>query len=763
MPDNQQNLFDTEPPPWELDDAGQVLVASVVLPVGPEGPFDYIVPEKLRAGLKAGRRVRVPFGRSNRLVIGYCVNVATREVVGRKLKEVRETVDSSTLLSPAMLRLTEWMSQRYLCPWGQVLEAVVPTAVRARAGTKQVIFLDVDSERIEKYTNDQNKLSDKQKQVIRYLLDAPHPLPQSHVATAVGCTEGPIRALRKKGLLQTTTRRVQANEPEEAVVAKEPDLQLNSDQRLALDSILEVLRGQRHETFLMHGVTGSGKTEVYIQAIREVVSYGRQAIVLVPEISLTPQTQHRFRCRFESVAVLHSHMSPVERHWHWGRIARGEIQVVVGARSAIFAPTPHLGLVVLDEEHDSSFKQETAPRYHARDVAVQRATAEQVPLVLGSATPSQESWYRATEKEYRLLELPRRALNRKLPDVQTIDLTLDYRDRYSRGALSRRMRQAIQASLGKGGQVILLLNRRGFSTHIQCRACGEVVRCPHCDIALTHHRQGEKAKCHYCDFLDDAPIHCPSCSSPGIRYSGLGTQRLEAEVRASFPAASCLRMDSDSMSKHGSHEEALNLFREGKIQILLGTQMIAKGLDFPNVTLVGVVNADTALHLPDFRAAERTFQLVTQVAGRTGRGDKGGLVLVQTFSHDHPAIQAATKHDYHSFASRELESRREFGYPPCTAMIRLVVRGPENNLTEEFAERMAADIRQEAVQQQVETRLLGPTEAPLAKIRGKYRYHMILQGDTGDALRKIVSAATRGLRTPDEIQWIVDVDPDSML
>ena len=302
MPDNQQNLFDTEPPPWELDDAGEVLVASVVLPVGPEGPFDYIVPEKLRACLQAGRRVRVPFGRSNRLVIGYCVNVATREVAGRKLKEVRETIDSSTLLSPAMLRLTEWMSQRYLCPWGQVLEAVVPTAVRSRAGTKQVIFLDVDSERIEKYTNDQNKLSDKQKQVIRYLLDAPHPLPQSHVATAVGCTEGPIRALRKKGLLQTTTRRVHANEPEEAAVAQEPDLQLNSDQRVALDSILEVLRAQRHETFLMHGVTGSGKTEVYIQAIREVVSYGRQAIVLVPEISLTPQTQHRFRCRFDVVS-----------------------------------------------------------------------------------------------------------------------------------------------------------------------------------------------------------------------------------------------------------------------------------------------------------------------------------------------------------------------------------------------------------------------------------------------------------------------------
>ena len=338
----------------------------------------------------------------------------------------------------------------------------------------------------------------------------------------------------------------------------------------------------------MHGVTGSGKTEVYIRAIEEVVRCGRQAIVLVPEISLTPQTKQRFRSRFERVAVLHSHLTAPERNWHWQRIARGDVEVVVGARSAVFAPVPQLGLIVIDEEHDASFKQDSTPRYHAREVATMRAQQSQVPLVLGSATPALESYHRATSGEYSLVELPNRVLDRPLPHVDTLDLRIEFRDRRGRGAISRQLHQAISESLGEGGQVILLLNRRGFSTQIQCPACGHVVECPHCDIALTHHRDGEHALCHYCDYEISTPTHCPECNFDGIHFRGLGTQRLEMEVRQRFPGVECLRMDSDTMRKPGSHEAAFARFRKGEVKILLGTQMIAKGLDFPNVTVVGV-------------------------------------------------------------------------------------------------------------------------------------------------------------------------------
>jgi primosomal protein N' (replication factor Y) len=538
----------------------------------------------------------------------------------------------------------------------------------------------------------------------------------------------------------------------------------NPDQEHALRTIIEALNARRQRTILIHGVTGSGKTEVYIQAIQEVIHFGRQAIVLVPEISLTPQTVERFRQRFGAVAVLHSHLSDAERHGHWQRIAEGAVSVVVGARSAIFAPTPHLGLIVLDEEHESSFKQESVPRYHARDVAIARAEAEEIPLVLGSATPSLESWQRAQNGAYTLVEMPRRVLGRPLPAVGTIDLRAQQaRGGMSHGAISRQLHAAVSAALDEGGQVILLLNRRGFATHIQCPACGHVVRCPECDIALTHHRTEETALCHYCDFEVPAPTACPACNFAGIRYWGLGTQRLEAEVRARFPNVVALRMDTDTMQAPGSHERALGAFRAGKVRILLGTQMIAKGLDFPNVTLVGVINADTALHLPDFRAAERTFQLVTQVAGRTGRGPKGGRVLVQTFSPDHPAIQAAVRHDYAAFAAGELPMRQMLRYPPFTSMIRLVVRGPSQPIAAEFANYIAERLHTALEQRKTDARVLGPAPCPFARLKGKYRFQIQVQGPAGEQLRAAVAQATAGLEPPEDVQWIVDVDPVEML
>jgi primosomal protein N' (replication factor Y) len=493
------------------------------------------------------------------------------------------------------------------------------------------------------------------------------------------------------------------------------------------------------------------------------VRFGRQAILLVPEISLTPQTVGRFRARFDRVAVLHSHLSDVERHEHWRRIARGEVEVVVGARSAIFAPTPHLGLIVLDEEHESTFKQESAPRYHARDVAVRRAADQNVPLVLASATPSLESWHRARRGEFRLVEMPRRVLNLPMPAVRTIDLRNEVHNKASRGAISRPLHRAMDEALREGGQVILLLNRRGHSTHIQCPACGHSLRCPACDLALTFHRQDSSAVCHYCDYHAAAPTKCPECNYAGIRFSGLGTQKLEAEVRARFPDHPCLRMDTDSMRGRGSHEQALTGFREGRQRILLGTQMIAKGLDFPNVTLVGVVNADTAMHLPDFRAAERTFQLVTQVAGRTGRGPKGGRVLVQTLSPDAPAIVAAVRHDLPAFAGQELPHREALGYPPYAAMVRIVVRGPSQRSAQTLADEIARRLREAGDRESNAIRILGPAPAPMAKLRGNFRYQLQLQAPEGELLRSVVRQATAGLKPPDDVAWTVDVDPLDMM
>ena len=760
----QQELFDSEPAPWELDERDDRLVATIVLPEAPLGPFDYAVPEALRSSLEPAMRVRVPLGRGDRTVVGYCVRVSNQipgELRSHRLKEVQSLLDHAPLLSPSMLRLTQWMSEYYLCPWGQVLEAVVPAGVRQQAGTREVTYLSVPTSVAARLT--QLKLPRKQAEALRMLAGSSRPLTMAELSKSAKCTAAPIKELQRKGLVRTETCRELRDFGEKRAVERDQHLQLNAEQQVALTKTLDALNSQRAETILIFGVTGSGKTEVYMQAIDEVVSFGRQAIVLVPEISLTPQTVSRFRSRFDHVAVLHSHLSNVERNTQWREIASGRIQVIVGARSAIFAPSPHLGLIVIDEEHDSSFKQDSLPRYHARDVALQRAKMEHIPVVLGSATPSLESWSRAKRGEFQLVELEKRILDRPLPHVGTIDLRTEYQSRASRGAISRPLLQSMTAALKEKGQIILLLNRRGFSTSIQCPSCGQVVKCPDCDIALTHHREGEKAVCHYCDYQIIAPPVCPNCQFEGIRYAGLGTQRLEAEVRARFGGARVLRMDSDTMQKPGSHEQAFARFRSGEIDILVGTQMIAKGLDFPNVTLVGVINADTALHFPDFRASERTFQLVTQVAGRTGRGERGGHVLVQTFSPEHPAIVAATKHDYRMFAEQELPIREEYGYPPSSSMMRGIIRGPSERTTESFTEHLCVEIQRGIESQCPDARLLGPSPAPIGKLRGKFRFHFLLFGQSLEALRSVVRETTANVKPPEDVQWVIDVDAIDML
>jgi primosomal protein N' (replication factor Y) (superfamily II helicase) len=772
MSSRQSTLFDPQPEPWQLDATEEVLAATVVFAEQPHGPYDYSVPPSLAAKLKPGQRVQVPLGKGNRPIVGYCTAVANKPIGHRPLKPIRRLVDAEPLLSASMLRLAEWMADYYLCALGQVLQAIVPAGVRGQAGTREMTFLSVPPETREQLMAGQLKPGEKQLDALRILAASPRPLTPPELAQAAKCTLGPIGELRKKKLVKAEVRRIQQMEVEEAPTPREEHLLLNADQQAALDCILAALRERRHETILMHGVTGSGKTEVYIRAIDEVIHYGRQAIVLVPEISLTPQTRSRFKSRFASVAVLHSHLSDAERHWHWQQIARGEVQVVVGARSAVFAPVPSLGLIVIDEEHDGSFKQGETPRYHARDVALQRAAAERVPLVLGSATPSLESWHRATQARsasegspapLRLIDMPRRVEDRPLPAVATIDLRVEFESRASRGAVSRSLHRAIDEALANDGQVILLLNRRGYSTHIQCPACGHAVKCPACDLPLTHHRAEQQAICHYCDFQMPAPVRCPECAFDGIRFSGFGTERLEAEIKNRFPNVPLVRMDSDTMQKPGSHEAALGRFRAGDVKILLGTQMIAKGLDFPNVTLVGVINADTTLHFCDLRAAERTFQLVTQVAGRTGRGDKGGRVLVQTFSPDHYAILAAIDHDYARFAAAEMPSRQAHLYPPFASLIRLIFRGESEPATEQLAEAAGQQLRAAIDAANIEHRVLGPAPCPISKLRGLFRYHVLASSPCGDQLRAAVRGVIENLEPVEGVQWVVDVDPLDLL
>ena len=762
---HQVELFETDLPPWELEAETSVAAATIVFSEAPYGPYDYRIPDALRETLQIGMRVKVPLGNRRKLITGWCTQIDLASSSQRSLRDIAELVDKIPLCDPSLVRLVLWMSHYYLAPAGQVFDTLIPSSVRSNAGTREKTYFKPRSESLDDATI--NKLSKKQQAVIRHLMKTARPMTAAELMVEAACTQDPIRRLKKKGLLETETRRemTSGNSTRWQVSDGEIEraLTLTEDQSFALKRITSAVDTGEGKTLVLHGVTGSGKTEVYIRAIEHIVRFGRGAIVLVPEISLTPQTRGRFERRFQSVAVLHSQMTPAERHFQWQRIRSGEVQVVIGPRSAVFAPLPRLGLIILDEEHDSSFKQDTQPRYHARKVAHARAMSLGVPLVLGSATPSLESWHATQTGHAEMVPLPSRVNNLPMPDVQLVDLRV--RDDRSSGAISRPLYSAVQATLEDQGQIILLLNRRGFATTIQCPACGEVVACPDCDMPLTHHRDGGKAICHYCDFTIATPPACPACQFDGIRYSGLGTQRLEAEIKAKFPKARVARMDSDTMRRPGSHQRVLSMFRSGDLDILLGTQMIAKGLDFPNVLLVGVINADSALHFPDFRAAERTFQLVTQVAGRTGRGERSGRVIVQTYSPEHPAIQAASRHDYNQFAKDEMVVRRRFNYPPLGSVARIIIRGSVEDVTEAVADSFLARLDAARNQLGYEVRVLGPAPPPISKLRGKYRFHILLQSvnaaHLGATIRKAIETFT--IAEKDDVQYVIDIDPMDML
>ncbi len=751
----QQRLFEPDPPPWELVDRDDLACAQFVFNRPLETPFDYLVPDEFRGRLKPGMRVAVPFGRGDRSITGFCVGLA-RPTAHASLKSITGLIDQAPILTPAMLELTRWIADRYLCGWGQVLEAVVPAGVKNQAGTRQQLLVRINDEAWP--GSPPVELPEKQAAAMAALQTAGRPMGLEQLARLAHCGTGPINALRQRNLLISFTERTDAGDPEHVDIERTNDLELSVDQQHVLNEILSALRGRRFEPFLLHGVTGSGKTEVYIRAIREVVGYGRQAIVLVPEISLTPQTIRRFRSRFDSVAVLHSHQTDSERHRHWQQIATGKVQVVVGARSAVFAPTPQLGLIVIDEEHENSFKQDTIPRYHAREVALERARREGVPLILGSATPTLEAWQRAQAGELKLLQLNRRVAGLPMPPVVLVDTREDPTLKTG-GAIGRALRTAMQQALAAKGQVILFLNLRGYSPVLWCQACGGAVKCPNCDVSLTWHKEHNLARCHSCDYSCVPPKFCPTCQKPGVRYLGTGTQKLEVEVRAKFPGVSCVRMDSDSMRRPGSHDVALEGFRKGETRILLGTQMISKGLDFPNVTLVGVVDADTVLHQPDLRAGERTFQLIAQVAGRTGRSDRGGRVLVQTACPQEVPIQFAARHDFIGFVQRELAQRRQMGYPPYESLVRIILRGPSEAEVAATAQDLGQLLRTQIDSNQLPARVLGPAPCPVSRLKNLFRYHMQLAAPQLATLQILWRQHGAKYKLPANVELAVDVDP----
>ncbi|WP_135557630.1 primosomal protein N' [Paenibacillus cymbidii] len=617
----------------------------------------------------------------------------------------------------------------------------------------------------------------RQRDVVRYLREHPAPIRLTELMLALEVGAGTVKELADKGFIAlrevTAFRDPYANR----TFARTEPLPLTAEQQRVFGAIGATLAAGEHRVFLLKGVTGSGKTEVYLQAIQRCFDKGKEAIVLVPEISLTPQMVERFKSRFGSdVAVLHSKLSNGERYDEWRKIAQGRVKMAIGARSAIFAPFARLGLIIIDEEHEASYKQEDSPKYDARDVAIERARAAGAAVVLGSATPSLESFERtlpngrdALSGAYELLEMRERVAGRPMPPVRIVDMREELKGG-NRAMFSRPLYKALQERLQRGEQSVLLLNRRGYSTFVMCRTCGHTLGCPHCAISLTYHQNAGAMRCHYCGYAERQPKTCPSCESEHIRYFGTGTQRVEEELGKLFPGIRVIRMDVDTTSEKGAHEKWLTLFGDGKADVLLGTQMVAKGLDFPNVTLVGVIAADTVLHLPDFRAAERTFQLMTQVAGRAGRHRLPGEVFVQTYTPEHYSIVTAADHDYGAFAGVELDSRRQLGYPPFSRLILLTLSHENPQLLVKSAESLAGRLKELAASAAVEPGfacdILGPVASPISRIKDRYRFQCVVKYRGTVRMSELVREAVASLDDvcrQEGLQISVDVDPQMMM
>jgi primosomal protein N' (replication factor Y) len=749
------------------------MVARVTLEIALRREFDYLIPPEWAGQIVVGSRVKVPFG--PRQVMG-CVTALVEQSPRVNLRPILKVVGGQSLVTPQVLALARWIADYYCCPVETALKSVLPEAVRREEeGWRERLMV-----RALPVAGEWPKLSKRQGEVLAAVGPGGEVSLQDLLRRS-GTTAETVRRLEDKGLVEIAPR-ITERDPyaHERILPSQP-LTLNGEQAAALEKITVAMSGtgegagrehapQDAKVFLLHGVTGSGKTEVYLQAIAWALQQGRGAIVLVPEISLTPQTVERFKARFSSgplqtrVAVVHSHLSAGERHDEWHKIRQGRARIVIGARSAIFAPVDPLGLIIVDEEHEHSYKQEEAPRYHARDVAVLRGRREGAVVVLGSATPSLESYYNARRGKYVLLEMPTRVDDQKLPVVRVIDMRREVRRDKGPPVFSGLLKEAIARRLEQKQQVILFLNRRGYASSLQCPRCGYVAGCPHCSVALTYHRARQKLCCHICGHESEAPHACPEthCRNPAIRYAGLGTEKVEDTLRKLFPHARVERMDSDVLKRKEDYRRILGNVRTGKTDILIGTQMIAKGLHFPNVTLVGIIYADLSLHLPDFRAGERTFQLLTQVAGRAGRGEVEGEVVVQTFTPFHPAIQFARRHDFAGFFEQELAFRAQLNYPPASRVALLTLKGRNEDKVKFTASHLRRELEQ-ALGEWKGLTLAGPAPAPLLRAETFYRHQIMVRTAQMSRLSRVLAGSTAKLPLPEGVALTIDIDPVDLL
>jgi primosomal protein N' (replication factor Y) len=743
------------------------VIARVTLDIALGKEFDYLIPEEWADVVEVGTRVKVPFAR--RQVLG-CVTALLENSPHPHLRPIIKTIGRQSHVTPKILELARWLGDYYCCPPEIALKSVLPEAVRKeKEGWREHLFVRALPE-----PETKPKLSKRQSEILEMARSAKE-LPMQDLLLRASTTAQTLRRLEDKGLIHIAPQISERDPYARETILPTQALVLNAEQQHAVTEIIGASGAgdgadKPRPVFLLHGVTGSGKTEVYLQAIAHALQQGRGAIVLVPEISLTPQTVERFKARFSAgpartlVAVLHSHLSSGERHDEWHKIRQGRARIVIGARSAVFAPVDPLGLIIVDEEHEHSYKQEEAPRYHARDVAVVRGRMEGAVVVLGSATPSMESCFNARKGKYRLLEMPTRADDKKMPIVRVVDMRQAARQEKGAPMFSPQLKEAIHQRLERKEQTLLFLNRRGFATSLQCPLCGYVAQCPNCSLALTYHRQAGRLRCHICAHDAPAPSVCPDpkCRNPAIRFAGMGTEKVEATLAKLFPHARVQRMDSDALKRKEDYRRILGDFRTGKTDILVGTQMIAKGLHFPNVTLVGIIYADMSLHVPDFRAGERTFQLLTQVSGRAGRGDVEGEVFVQAFTPFHPAIQYARRHDLNGFYEQEIEFRQQLKYPPVSRIALLLLKGRN----EEKVKLSAAHVKQEIEKRAASVGdliIAGPAPAPLARAETFYRYQILLRTRHITKLSPLLAIMSGELSLPDGINMTVDIDPVNLM
>ena len=676
--------------------------AEVVIGVPIEGPFHYSIPDDILNKIEVGMRVWVPF--KNRKAVGYVVGFVDSPKVAI-VKDIEEVIDEEPIISSAMLTLTRWAADYYCASWGEVLEAAIPGGLK------------------------------KGKAKIRTLLEKE------------SVREGPCGA-------ESLTKLQEGCQ----INFGQDRFSLNPEQEEALSRIVKAVDKGLFKPFLLHGITGSGKTEIYLRAIRHTLTLGRTSIILVPEISLTPQITEIFKERFgDIVAIFHSSLSDGERFIQWKRILKGHARIVVGARSGIFAPVSNLGLVVVDEEHENTYKQEDSPKYNARDIAVIRAKFSNSVVILGSATPSLESYYNAVKGKYELIRLTERVDGKLLPKVNIVDMREEIMERRFNAILSRRLSREITDALNEKRQVILFLNRRGFSTFVHCKRCGLVLKCKHCSVTLTYHSDIRKAICHYCNFSIDPPQVCPACNNNYMRYFGIGTEKVESEIARLFPCARVARMDTDTTTRKGAHKKILDDFKNRKTDILVGTQMIAKGLDFPNVALVGVISADTALNFPHFRSCERTFSLLTQVAGRAGRGEGTGKVIIQTYAPMQYAIVSASRHDYMEFYRQEIVFRKELKFPPFTHLVNIVLRAKREDRVIKAASSLADSLRTQGAKKGIE--VVGPAPLPVQKVRGEFRWSILLKGANTSELHTILKNMPNRYNRIEGVALSIDIDP----